>query len=336
MTDDLSHSQAPEPLPAGWTPELIGHLLTGRGAMALGQVTRVVVAERFDGLADEIARLELAYDTADHGEPASVIAKRYGPDWYDDAGAPELWFYTDLAAQMPWLPVPVLLGAEDDPVTPSCVLLLEDLTATHRRLAAPVDDATLLHLADLLAGLHATWWQAPLLEDGRFFRPERAVTRMPQALDPAGIAHHAAEAQLALDDFLLRRRTEVDDATADTLVALAAQWADLFGERVADGRQVTLIHGDMHALGNIFVTDDPAAPRFSIIDWTQAKRGIGVHDLMYLLVGLPSDDRRRRDEVVLARYHAALLANGVTDYTAEQCDWDFRFSALTNLWQAVL
>ena len=333
MTDD--HSRSLEPIPGGWTPELIGHLLTGRGALALGRVTQVAVAERYDGLAGEIARLELAYDTTDQGEPASVIAKRYGPDWYDDAGAPELWFYTDLAPRMPWLPVPALLGAEDDPATPSCVLLLEDLTATHRRLAAPVDDATLLHLADLLAGLHAAWWQAPLLEDGRFFRPERAATRMPQAIDPAGIAHHAAEAQLALDDFLLRHRKDLDDATVDLLAALATQWADLFGQRVADGHNVTLIHGDMHALGNVFVADDPAEPRFSIIDWTQAKRGIGVHDLMYLLVGLPSDDRRQRDTPVIARYHVALLANGVTGYIAEQCEWDFRFSALTNLWQAV-
>lgn len=177
MTDDLSRS--PEPMPVGWTPELIGHLLTGRGALALGRVALVVVATRFDGLADEIARLELTCDTADHGEPVSVIAKRYGPNWYDDAGAPELWFYTELAPQMPWFPVPVLIGAEDDPVTPSCVLPLEDLTAAHRRLAAPVDDATLLRLADLLAGLHAAWWRLPLLEDGRFFRPERAATRMP-------------------------------------------------------------------------------------------------------------------------------------------------------------
>lgn len=118
-------------------------------------------------------------------------------------------------------------------------------------------------------------------------------------------------------------------------MALAARWADLFGRRVAAGRQVALIHGDVHALGNVLVADGPASSRFGLIDWTQAKRGIGAHDLMCLLVGLPSDDRRHRDTPVIAWYHATLLANGVTGYTAGQCEWDFRFSVLTNLWHAV-
>ena len=102
-----------------------------------------------------------------------------------------------------------------------------------------------------------------------------------------------------------------------------------FHARVAGGRAITLIHGDFHFLGNVFFAPNDVRPK--VIDWSEAKPGLGPHDLAYCLTVVPADDRLARDRVLLRRYWDGLRDAGVDDYSWELCDWDFRFSVFCNL-----
>ena len=117
---------------------------------------------------------------------------------------------------------------------------------------------------------------------------------------------------------------------------MARSWGDRFCERTAGGKGITLIHGDFHLLGNVFLAKDTSTiPRIKIIDWGQAKRGLGPHDLMYSLLAVDAQDRIARDTRLLRRYHSGLERGGITGYSWEQCLWDYRFSMLTNIFQAL-
>ncbi len=111
-------------------------------------------------------------------------------------------------------------------------------------------------------------------------------------------------------------------------------WPRLFAARVRSARMITLIHGDLHLLGNVFVGRDSQAPR--IIDWADCKPGLGPHDVAYCLISAETPDRRRRDTALLERYHGRLSALGVRGYDWEQCLHDYRLALLTNLLQCVL
>lgn len=304
------------------TPEALGAML----GFVIGQVSEM---QTFEGHADRIARLRLGGHLPP-GTPDTLIVKVYGPGWYA-AGLPELRFYRDLLPATPGLPVPALLGFCDDVAARRCVLLLEDLSGAYRPVSFPPSAAVLEQLADALAAFHAAWWDAPALHAPAWGRPDLDVTRMPQVLDAAGLAAHAQAAGQATAAFL--ERHELTHRERTLLERVAAGWPATFRMRASVGH-LTLVHGDLHLMGNVLHAADGSGVR--LIDWATVKRGLGPHDLMFMLVPADAPDRLRRDTALIERYHAALQSAGVSDYSLAQCLSDFRLSLMTNLLQATL
>jgi aminoglycoside phosphotransferase (APT) family kinase protein len=90
----------------------------------------------------------------------------------------------------------------------------------------------------------------------------------------------------------------------------------------------TLVHGDFR-LDNLLFGDEGAA---TAIDWQLAAWGRGPYDLAFFLAGsLETDVRRAIEDDVVDRYHAGLVARGVTDYALEQCRHDYRLGHVLNL-----
>lgn len=319
------------------TPAQLTHLLQQSGVLAVGQVQHVTVGEQFQGYADAILRLQLAYSPdTDPRAPHTLIGKIFGPHWYAKSGQSELRFYRELAPQMPHIPVPTFYGSLDDPSAQTCLLFIEDLAEQYARVRLPLSVAWVERLVDLLVNLHAHWWEHPGLDAPEFLLPEDAVTRMPQALDSLGLHVNATHARQALEQFSQQHSAELTVDEQDLLYLLANRWADRFRVRVERGAAITLIHGDFHLLGNVFLAQAPTVmPPIKVLDWTQAKRGLGPHDLMYMLLAVDAPDRVARDTHLLRRYHAGLQAAGCTQYDWDQCLWDYRFSLLTNLFQTL-
>ncbi|MFN8444933.1 MAG: phosphotransferase [Caldilineaceae bacterium] len=312
-------------------------ILRENGHLQNAEVTQIEIGKRFSAAADEVCRLHLHYtQPVSESAPQTVICKRYGARWFITQGLPELYFYRTLAPRMPEIPIVTFYGSKEDANEPSLIVLLEDLAVKYAIAQLPLGQQRLELVTDTLVNLHATWWEAPSLNVPRLLMPDTSVCRMPQALDPDTVMANAKFAITATEHFQQAHAHELTSAENNLLTKLRWQWGTLFAQRVKSGGAITLIHGDFHLLGNVFFARDPAMqPPLKILDWAQSKRGLGVHDLMYMLLAVDSERRVDRDLTLIRRYHTGLLQRGITNYKWKQCLWDYQFSQLTNLFQAV-
>ncbi len=321
------------------SPADLTEQLRQRGFLPTGNVLEVVSGQRFEAFADIVLRLALVYSKdAPFSAPETLICKQLGPAWYEAVGLPELRFYTEFAPLLEYGVVPEFYGTIHHPFAKTCTLLLEDLVRNYERVTLPVTDTTLAVIVDTLARHHAFWWNRPELFAPALQTPAPGgdVTRMPHALNAEGLQANEAKAQEALEDFVRTYADELTPSELHLLQSLRDRWVDSFRKRLSLPTSLTLLHGDFHLLGNIFFAKDiDAETPVKIIDWAQVKPGLGPHDLMYMLLSVETPERVVRDIVLLERYYAGLKTYGVTDYAWEQCVWDYRFSLLTSLFQAV-
>jgi aminoglycoside phosphotransferase (APT) family kinase protein len=92
-------------------------------------------------------------------------------------------------------------------------------------------------------------------------------------------------------------------------------------------RPRTLLHSDFR-LDNMFFDLADGSP-FALVDWQLVQQGLGPGDVTYFVTGSYTSEERRRCEMDLLRvYHDALVANGVRDYSFDECFEDYRRSAL--------
>lgn len=298
---------------------------TAEVSAALGTpVSGVEVLDTFAASEAEVVRLRVR---SAGGSETTVIAKRATGAGIA-AARREIRFFEELAPRWDH-PAPRLLGATD--AGEEVLLLSQDLEAAgYRVVGAEVSDAQLHGTVDMLAGLHARFWND--VPEYLLTTPEPSVTSSAQALPREVIGRNAAAVRGEAARFF-PSASELDDAERSVLDEILERWEHQFQARVADGRAITLIHGDLHFLGNVFFTADD--PRPKVIDWSELKPGLGPHDLAYCLSVVPTGDRLARDRELLRHYWEALRAAGVDDYSWDLCEWDFRFSVLSNLFQSV-
>ncbi len=321
------------------SPSDLTEQLRQRGLLPTGRVIEVIAGQRFEAFADAVLRLGLTYSKdASLSAPTTLICKRLGSTWYEAVGLPELRFYTELAPLLRYGVVPTFYGTIHNALAKTCTLFLEDLALDYERVALPIAEAKLAAVVEALARCHAFWWDHPVLSAPALQTPAPVgdVTRTPHALNAEGLRANEVAAWGALEGFL---NCYAHDLTPDELKLLRVlrnRWGDTFGKRLAPATNLTLLHGDFHLLGNIFLAKDVNNTEpVKVIDWAQAKPGLGPHDLMYTLLSADTPDRVARDTTLLKRYYSVLNRYDVTGYSWEQCIWDYRFSLLTNLFQAV-
>jgi hypothetical protein len=288
------------------------------GAALGSPLSDVQLLDTFAASAAEVGRVRLR--TSDCRE-TTVIAK-HATGAGAAAARREIRFYEQLAPRWDH-PAPRLLGATDNGET--VLLLTEDLDAAGYHVpGADVSDSQLYGAIDVLAALHREFWnEVPAAE------LEPSVTSTAQAWPPEVISRNADAVRTEAARFF-EAAPELGDAERSILEEIVDGWERQFQTRVGEGRALTLIHGDFHFLGNVFFTGTD--PRPKVIDWSELKPGLGPHDLAYALSVVPSDDRPARDRALLRRYWEALAAE---DYSWELCEWDFRFSVISNLFQSV-
>ncbi|MFI6829531.1 phosphotransferase family protein [Kribbella sp. NPDC050241] len=298
---------------------------TAEVSAALGTpVSGVEVLDTFAASEAEVVRLRVR---SAGGNQTTVIAKRATGAGVA-AARREIRFFVELAPRWDH-PAPRLLGATD--AGDEVLLLSEDLEAAgYRVVGAEVSHAQLHGTIDMLAGLHARFWND--VPEYLLSASEPSVTSSAQALPREVIKRNAAAVRNEAAQFF-PTATELDDAERSVLEEILERWERQFLARVAGGRAITLVHGDLHFLGNVFFSADD--PRPKVIDWSELKPGLGPHDLAYCLSVVPTGDRLARDRELLRRYWEALRAAGVDDYSWDLCEWDFRFSVISNLFQSV-
>jgi hypothetical protein len=316
---------AASPASTSWVGSIKPEWLTSvlrAAALIDGEVSRCDAQSlEVASAAGELARLSLTYGAGDG--PATLIAKGRGTGATQQAMdsamglfARERFVYSELADGLPVrLPRCYFAGAEDrrEP------MLLEDLRGLRMGdQVAGLDLADAERLVDVLAVMHATFWEAD--------PPGGDASRLVSWTDPMLGAMVTQLVTSGVGALRSQYADRVPDRVLAAIEEVAPCWSDVLA-RCAEGPQ-TFVHNDFR-LDNIFFRDDGEPV---VIDWQLAGRCRGTQDLAYLLSGSMATDllRVHLDDLV-SRYHSQLVAAGVREYGLEQCRLHYRQSVLYTL-----
>lgn len=319
----------PSPLDEELAPERLTETLRRSGGLDGGRVAEVTVETARTTLVSTIERLRLRYDGA--AGPATLIRKTPRGDIEESLRAilaKEIAFYITVAPVTPPGQLLSCYGVAGEEESRS--LLLEDLTDSHTTVGEWPLPPTLEQCErsmDAYAVFHAHWWDDARLGDsiGVWLDTTGAFDRF-MAEFPKRLAQFVDR----LGDRLAAERLRLYERLLEAAPRLMA--------RYRTHRGLTICHGDAH-VWNAFHPRDPAKDTVRLFDWDGWRVDTASDDLAYMM-GLHwyPERRRRYERPLLERYHAGLLAGGVTGYPFSALWEDYRLSALwqitTPVWQA--
>jgi aminoglycoside phosphotransferase (APT) family kinase protein len=109
---------------------------------------------------------------------------------------------------------------------------------------------------------------------------------------------------------------------------------ETYGRLYPGNRTVT--HGD-YRLDNLLIGDENGTPTITVVDWQTVGIGCGALDVAYFIgAGLLPEVRRKHERDLVRRYHEALQAGGVRDYSFDQLWEDYRWYAYAGYVMAVV
>jgi Phosphotransferase enzyme family len=285
-------------------------------AQALSKIMgrRVISVSIIGGDAGTSSRARLAL-TGD-GVPASVFVKMpaetVATRLMGELGRlahTEVMFYRELAPQLTGLPASY--GSAFDSLTGRFVLVLEDLavdSCVFPDTLHPLDKDQAGKIVELLAKLHATFW-------------ERLPTKGNRWVYSASGDHTSLLTGPLLNTSarrLAERTTiEVEDGRfiIDNYRAVA---------KLIDAQPNTVMHGDAHP-GNVYFRNGEAG----LLDWQAVRRGHPGRELSYTLVtGMTTTDRQSCERELLAAYRNVLAAGGGPELDADELWLRYRQGAL--------
>lgn len=312
------------------TPLWLTDALRSGGAIPLTASVETVRAQTIGvgvGILGQLARLELTYNTPGIG-PASIVAKLASPYAETKDIARFYGFYrTEVSCYRQAMSgdgigvrMPTIYGAEVSDDDGHFYVLLEDLSAC--RVADQIEGVSLTdagYVIDMLARLHARWWQNPDLDALTWLRPVN---------NPAFCAGEQ-QFQAVWPGFLERYGEVLSASSVAVAERFSHQVADTYHWLVAN-RPMTMGHNDLR-LDNLFFDHPDGAP-VVLIDWQLSVRSIAAQDLSYFLTqSMRTEDRREFGDELLRRWHRGLVDGGVNDYSLDAAREDYRRGILLQL-----
>ena len=300
-------------LDADWFTQVLRE--GGHATASVAGVTSEPMA--FTGAVGDMARIRLEYAQDGDPGPASVVAKirgttevQVGMDEAMGLYAREARFYAELAHRVP-VGTPRIFHIGDGTTTP---MLMEDLGRLRigdQMEGLAVSDAE--RLMEVLADMHAQFWNAPELDGEWLAEPAEGVyAGMIVQLVTSGVE--------ALRE---RYAGRVPDGVLEGVAETAPRWGEVL-QRCAEGPK-TLVHNDCR-LDNAFFREDGHPV---LVDWQVVARTRGTQDVGNLLAGsMDADDLRANWESLLRRYYDRLRERGVSDYPWEECVRHYRQNIL--------
>jgi thiamine kinase-like enzyme len=321
-------------LPPAADAERITEALRQCRAIGSASVSSVTVLSSLKKLRSHTLRLRLQYEGQSAGAPNTIILKSghlasVGRPSY--ANRREITFYREVVSGASVGLAPRCFEAIDATDITAWHLLLEDLTDTHfvaTEWPLPPTLAQCEMIVQALAGFHALWWDSPRLgasignwRDANGFDTELRI-----------FAEKLAQFTDRFGEFVPLERRELYERLLHQAPRLL--------QRYHSHRNLTIVHGDAHSWNFVL----PLQSRYEdvrLIDWEDWHIDSATDDLAYMMAMLWYPDRRRRlEKMLLDRYHAELLAQGVTGYDREMLANDYRLSALwlimRPVWQATM
>lgn len=224
-------------------------------------------------------------------------------------------FYRDVADQVQ-IPIPRSYHCEIGGDGAEFVLLLADMAPAEQGDQIAGCSAAEARLAvRALAGLHAPSWCDPKWTDF----PGIAMPK-PDAAMASGMGEVATMATDLTLDKLGARMSAEDRDTLKASMAVVTPWLQTEPDRFA------LLHGDYRLDNMLF---DPARTQITVVDWQTLGSGLPARDLAYFTgTSLDPVTRGSIERGLVADYHAALVALGVSGYDEQSCWRDYRLGML--------
>lgn len=209
----------------------------------------------------------------------------------------ETRFYRELSPRLTGLPKSY--GSAFDPVTGRFVLVLEDLCVDSCEFPDtlhPIDRDRAAQVVELLARLHATFWERP---PGWAYTASGDSTSLLTGALAKASARRLAHADIPIEN----GRFIIDNCRAVT--------------QLVDRPPHTVMHGDAHP-GNVYFRNGEAG----LLDWQAVRRGHPGRELAYTLItSMTTADRRAHQRALLDEYRRALFAAGGPDLDPDEL-WD--------------
>jgi len=294
-------------------------------ALDRGAVREVTVLDGRDTIVSHITRLGLRYVGDSSGAPQSLFLKTPHAAFAKtlaNAGRQEVAFYTKLAPRMPAQLVPRCFGGQFDEESLAWHLLLEDLTDTHEVASAwPLPPSTEQSVAIVraLARLHAAWWDDSHL--GETVGTWLSIDATKQLMEVFA-GHFTGFADLLGDRLGADRRD---------LYCRFIMQSDRLLQRYHSRRHVTIVHGDAH-VWNFLLPRDLVSGGVRIFDFDQWRINVPTNDLAYMMATQWYPDRRVvLEDPLLDCYYDTLVEHGVSGYSREALDLDYRWSVLWHI-----
>ncbi len=299
-----------------------------------------------EGFIGDLARVTLSYDDAISDAPASLIAK-FPTDVDANRQMGEMFglyeheirFYTELASEVPVRKPAFYFSAMDAAPAPAGVVqailnllptgivlkLLGPLgrASGSRRFVVLIEDLAPGRVGDQVAGLtvaeaelalanlaklHAHFWNDPRLEAIDWIAPLNDDSRIQQGLFKQSRPEFLEEFKGILPDRAIELANWLVDHGVELLDHLSS-------------RPYTVLHGDFRP-DNLFFGDGKTDYPLAVIDWQSLSRGSGPYDLAYFLGWSINEEDHGAVDGLLEGYHAALVENGVSDYSLDRCKRD--------------
>jgi thiamine kinase-like enzyme len=317
------------------TPDWLTRILRASGHITQERVTNVELKSSRQTIISNIHYLQTHYSADASGRPPSKLFLKLSKEGFDSEiaarfGKRESEFYNVIAKSMNNPPSAPCYDASFSPDNGKSHMLLADLSETHFQTDWPLPPSKphCEAVLDSLAKFHASWWDHPKLGKsiGKF-PSSGSIDEYIQSMEKkfAGFVDF-------WDDRLSADRRQLYERV---LSRAPGVWKERIREERSDGKDLTLIHGDAH-FWNCLHPRRLDQDKVYIIDWQCWRIDTATDDLAYM-IGLHwyPDRRRALERDFLRTYHDKLLTCGVKNYDWDACLYDYRLSAIGNLFVPV-
>jgi hypothetical protein len=310
MTDVVTD---PEQITAEW----LTNVFYKRGYLRSGQVTGIKNKLTKKLPLSIVSRLEVQYsDDTPAGSIPSQLFLKIGSSHRKEAE-----FYNLIAPEMNDPPFIRCYHAACSSDSENYHLLLDDLSETHFQPPTPQPPAEAYCKAAVasLARLHAFWREDPRLGKG--------IGKLFDEDELDDFVNRVEKNVLAFLDFLGDRLSpEQHKIYRQMLDAKHEIWG-----RLTNAKGLTVTHGDAH-WWNFLYPLEMDEDRVCLFDWQLWHVDLGARDMAFMVsLGGFSDRRPEIEQSLLRHYHHNLIAHGVKNYSWEDFENDYKWSAIRNL-----
>lgn len=214
-------------------------------------------------------------------------------------------------------PIPKVYHNRYDPSSLEGILLLEDLSATHRNLSdwtVPLEHEQIIFILDAIAQFHVASWG-------------KSDFHLPGHLE--NIAAYSAHLNYLEKDYLYFRENQPFSLTAEdflpneeSLSYLRAN-AQRHVARIGNYTHTALIHGDLNVCNLLYPEQQPS--RLYLIDLEAVRAGLCTEDLVMLFIHdlFHGGEETKR---IFELYYQLLCDKGTVSYPWDQFIDDIKFS----------